>query len=227
MSDFTLIIAGLPGSGKGTQGHLLAEKLPANYLVTGDIIRQIRQENSPLGKAVKARYDQGLPQPDEVIVDIFKAKVKELLAQSQYKRLILDGFPRSLNQAQILDQFAQEINFPLPYFIYLAVQPQSVVERLSKRLFCQQCFASYQPKDQEYQSKICSRCGSKLWWRDQDQPAIVKIRIAKEKEILDQLINYYQQKHRLITVDGEPAIDQVHQQVSRSLQEKRIIEPGT
>ena len=223
MKDFTLIISALPGGGKGSQGQLLQQQLKANYVATGDIIREMRNASSPLGKEIKQRYDQGIPQPDEVIVEVFKNTLEKLIAQNNHKRFILDGFPRSLSQAKLLDQFATELNIPKAYYIYLNVKPESVVKRLAKRLFCSKCYTSYLPAHPEYQTKICSKCGGKLTHRDQDQPEIIKIRLKKEKQIIDQLIKYYQDNQRIIMVDGEPSIEEVNKTVKQALNEKGLI----
>lgn len=221
MKDFTIIISGLPGSGKGSQGKILQKRFTANYIVTGDIIRQIRQKKNKLSQEVNKRYNQGIPQPDYVIVDIFKSTVKKLLLRN--KKFIFDGFPRSLNQAKILDKFCLEIKISPPFFVYLRIKPQTVIKRLSQRFFCNQCGTSYLPSQIQNHGKICANCNAVITHRDQDSIGIVKKRISKEEAIIDKLLVFYKKLDRLIIIDGEPTIDQVTQSILKSLDEKGII----
>lgn len=223
MKNFTFIIAALPGGGKGSQGQILSKKLKANYFATGDIIRQIIKGDSQLSQEVKKRYDQGIPQPDSVIDELFKKTIIDFINLSGNKRFIFDGYPRSLSQAIKLDKLCKELDLAKPHFIYLKVKPQTALLRISRRLFCNKCGLSYLPGQTEYIKSLCSRCGQKIVIRDQDNPEIAKIRIDKEKIILDQLIDYYQKNNRLIEVDGEPNIEIIANNIINILTKQELI----
>lgn len=221
MNDFTIIVAGLPGSGKGSQGHILQKKFSANYIATGDIIRQIRQKKNKISQEVNKRYNQGIPQPDYIIVDIFKSAVKRLLKKN--KKFIFDGFPRSLSQAKILDKFCLEIKINLPVLVYMKIKPETVIKRLSQRFFCNQCGASYLPTQIQNHGKICTECQGIISRRDQDDIKIVKKRISQEKAVIDQLLIFYKKMNRLLIVDGEPVMEIVTDNIFKLLKNKGII----
>ena len=217
MEAFTLILYGFPGSGKGTQGKLIKEKFNVNYLASGDVVREIMQSNDELGKLVKDRYNKGIPQPDDVIVEIFKKKMELVLIDSKNKKFVIDGFPKSINQAIELDNLSKKLFLKSPFFIYLEVPENVVIDRISNRLFCTNCGISYLPTQDEYKKEICSRCGDKLSKRIDDEPETVKVRLQKEKIIISNLLKYYQKKERLITINGNQSIDYVHKDIVNKL----------
>lgn len=223
MKDFLFIIAALPGGGKGSQGQILSKKLSANYFATGDLIRQIISSDGQLSAEVKIRYDQGMPQPDDVIDEIFKQTIVKYLNESGNKKFIIDGYPRSLSQAKKLDILSDQLNLAKPYYIYLKVKSETALNRIAKRLFCNSCGLSYLPGQTEYIKTACSRCGKQISVRDQDKPEIAKIRISKEKVIIDDLVKYYQKNNRLLTVNGEPDISSINNNIISLLTDKGLI----
>ena len=218
MKAFTLILYGFPGSGKGTQGKLIVQQYKANYLGSGDAIREIMQSDSELAKQVKDRYNKGIPQPDDVIVEIFKEKISRLLQDSHNKKFVIDGFPKSINQAQELDTLAKKLSLSAPIFIYLDVPESVVLDRISNRLFCINCGISYLSSQDEYAKGICSKCGGKLSKRIDDEPETVKTRLQKEQIIISTLLEYYKKENRLISVNGNQDINSVYKEIIHKLQ---------
>lgn len=219
MKNFTLILYGFPASGKGTQGRILQHKLAANYFSSGDLIRKIKEENNRLGQEVKKRYDQGIPQPDRIITRVFIKKVQDIVEQSGPKRFIFDGYPKSINQANALEEICQKLSLELPYFFYIKISAKSALKRISSRLFCPKCNKSYLPKDKEYKSKSCS-CGGHLTIRDDDKPAVVKNRLKKEKIIITKLEKYYKSKQRFFSINGEASVNKVSQSILQLLKKR-------
>ncbi|EKD56266.1 MAG: hypothetical protein ACD_58C00241G0003 [uncultured bacterium] len=223
MKDFTLIIYALPGGGKGTQGKYLRDKYNANYLSSGDIIRKLKEESSPLGKEIKNRYNKGIPQPDKVIMEIFGNSIKKLVTDTANKKFVIDGFPKTANQAEFLDKLSAQLNMANPIFIYLDVDASSVIKRISSRLFCHECGASYLPLQNEFVEKKCFKCNGLLQIRDDDKPEVVKTRILEEKKRIKTLLEYYKKTNRLLIIDGKPAITKVNQLIIDSLRKNGII----
>lgn len=217
MKNFILVIYALPGGGKGTQGKILENKLGANYLCSGDVIRQILKENSPLGKKVKTRYDQGIPQPDEVILEIFTNYILNIAKATDNDRFVIDGFPKTIKQAEALEKISDRLGLPKPFFIFLDVDPKSAIKRISNRLFCQMCGSSYLPSHPEYLAKSCFKCQNTIAIRSDDKPSVVRKRVEDEMIRIQILLNFYKKQNRLISVDGNPSIETVSKSIFESL----------
>lgn len=199
-------IIGPPGSGKGTQGALIAEKYGLNYIVAGNIIRKLRTLDTPLGKRVKENYDKGVPQPDEIIIEAFREEFSKMDVQ---KGFLLDSFPLSIGQAHELEKILTEYNLPPNVVIYLDVSADSVIKRIGKRLICSKCGAVYLPSNPAYATGKCSKCGGDLMERADDKPEVVRTRIEQYKSRMVDLKNYYQERGRLIVINGEPGIEEI------------------
>lgn len=223
MNKLTLIIYALPGGGKGTQGKILKDKYDTNYLCSGDIIRMIKEENTTIGRQVKERYDKGIPQPDEVILEIFRLKMLELVRATGNKKFVIDGFPKTIHQADSLEEICDELEMSKPYFIYLDVPENEVIKRISNRRFCKNCGTSYLPSQIEYNKMNCSKCDKRLSVRDDDKAEILMRRIQEENKRIGKLTDYYQNKDRLITINGKPSVLKVADLIVQSLMQKGII----
>ena len=202
-----IIFLGAPGAGKGTQAELLSAKLHIPTISTGAMIRQALKEETPMGLSAKAYIEAGKLVPDEVVIGI----VKERLSQDDCKNgFILDGFPRTIAQAEALDAMGVSIDVVLN----LVVDDSVIVARMSGRRVCPGCGAtyhisSYPSKD----GKTCDKCGAALTVRKDDDPAVVQDRLTVYHKETEPLVQYYEQKGILKTAHGA---DQVEETTART-----------
>ena len=195
-----IIMLGAPGAGKGTQAKMLADKYGIPHISTGDIFRANIKNETELGKKAKEYMDQGLLVPDELTVNLVVDRIKQDDCNKGY---ILDGFPRTIPQAESLDKALEELNDKLDYAINVEVPDENIVKRMSGRRACVGCGATYHivhiPTKVE---GICDRCGKELILRDDDKPETVQKRLTVYHEQTQPLIDYYQGKGILKEVDG-------------------------
>lgn len=195
-----IIMLGAPGAGKGTQAKMIADKYGVPHVSTGDIFRANIKEGTELGKEAKTYMDKGLLVPDELTVKILLDRVAKDDCKNGY---VLDGFPRTIPQAEVLDKALAELGDAIDYAIDVDVPDENIVNRMSGRRACLACGATYHiehiPPKQE---GICDRCGKELVLRDDDKPETVKKRLGVYHEQTQPLIDFYTEKGILKTVDG-------------------------
>lgn len=196
-----IILLGAPGSGKGTMAQKLTTDLGIPQISTGDIFRKNLKEETPLGLQVKSIMASGALVPDEITIEIVKNRLAEADCANGY---ILDGFPRSLVQAEALDTF-QEIDFA----VNLDVDKETVVRRLSGRRFCPDCNGTYHVSSLENET-VCPNCGGKLIIRADDSEATVRERLRVYDTTTFPLLNYYEKQGKLLNVDGNGSIEEVY-----------------
>jgi len=207
-----LILFGPPGAGKGTQGQLLAEKHGLKKISTGDLLREAVREGTPLGLEAKRFMDAGELVPDSVILGL----VREYLGQDDGAGFLLDGFPRTIPQAEGLDRMLTELRQPINAVLVLDVDDESLVKRLSGRRSCPNCGAVYNVYfDPPKQEGVCDRCGGRLVQRVDDDPATVRRRLQVYRDQTAPLIEYYQRGAAtpVYTLDGDRPIDQVQAEI--------------
>ena len=202
-----IIMLGAPGAGKGTQATQIADKYGIPHISTGDIFRANLKQGTELGKKAKEYMDQGLLVPDELTCDL----VMDRIGQEDCKNgFVLDGFPRTIPQAEALDKALANINEKMDYAVDVDVPDENIVNRMSGRRACINCGATYHivsiPTKVE---GICDRCGEKVVLRDDDQPETVKKRLNVYHEQTQPLIDYYKKQDILRTVDGTQPMEQV------------------
>lgn len=202
-----IIMLGAPGAGKGTQAKQIADKYSIPHISTGDIFRANLKAGTDLGKKAKEYMDQGLLVPDELTCDL----VMDRIGQDDCKNgFVLDGFPRTIPQAEALDTALAKINEKMDYAIDVDVPDENIVNRMSGRRACLNCGATYHivsiPTKVE---GICDRCGNKVVLRDDDQPETVKKRLDVYHEQTQPLIDYYKKQNILKTVDGTQPMENV------------------
>lgn len=202
-----IIMLGAPGAGKGTQAKQIADKYSIPHISTGDIFRANLKAGTELGKKAKEYMDQGLLVPDELTCDL----VMDRIAQGDCKNgFVLDGFPRTIPQAEALDAALTKINQKMDYAIDVDVPDDNIINRMSGRRACLNCGATYHivsiPTKQE---GICDRCGNPVVLRDDDQPETVKKRLNVYHEQTQPLIDYYQKQGILKSVDGTQPMESV------------------
>ena len=183
-----LIIFGAPGSGKGTYASRLKEKLNVEVIATGDIFREMIKEDTPLGRKVKAYVEGGLLVPDDITFEVLKESLARI---PKGKGFILDGYPRTVEQAKTLDRIAN-----IDAIIHLTVPEWIIIERLSSRRICQNCGAIYnllflKPKN----NMVCDKCGGPLYQRSDDTPKVIKKRIEVYERQTHPLLEYYRAKN--------------------------------
>lgn len=202
-----IIMLGAPGAGKGTQAKMIADKYGVPHISTGDIFRANIKNGTELGMEAKKYMDQGLLVPDELTVRILLDRVAQDDCKNGY---VLDGFPRIIPQAEVLDSELTKLGDHIDYAINVDVPDENIVKRMSGRRACLTCGATYHiehvpPKKEG----ICDVCGSELVLRDDDKPEIVKNRLNVYHEQTQPLIDFYTEKGVLKTVDGTVPMEEV------------------
>ena len=204
-----LVFLGAPGAGNGTQATRVCEKYNIPHISTGDILRANIKAGTALGVEAKSYIDKGLLVPDEVVIGL----VKDRLAQSDCKKgFLLDGFPRTIEQAKSLDKFAK-----ISAAIDISVDGALVVERIAGRRMCK-CGESYHIS--WYDKDVCAKCGEKLYQRDDDKEETVKSRLEVYNAQTAPLIKYYRDKGVLRQVDGAQEMTKVFDDIVRILDDK-------
>ena len=195
-----IVMLGAPGAGKGTQAKMIAEQYGIPHVSTGDIFRMNVKNGTALGMEAKQYMDKGLLVPDELTVKILLDRVAQDDCKNGY---VLDGFPRTIPQAEVLDKALTDLNDKVDFAINVDVPDENIINRMSGRRACVSCGATYHieyaaPKKEG----ICDNCGEALVLRDDDKPETVKKRLSVYHEQTQPLIEYYTKKGILKTVDG-------------------------
>ncbi len=206
---------GLPGAGKGTQAEKINNKYNIPHISTGDMFRLAIKEGTDLGKKAKEYMDQGNLVPDEVTIGIVKERLSKPDCNNGF---LLDGFPRTIAQAEALQQLLTDLDRSIDYVLHVDVPEEKLVERLTGRRICPTCGTTYHvvynpPKEEG----ICDKDGSKLIQRDDDQPETVKKRLSVNIEQTQPLLDFYQDKGYLVKVNGDRDIDEVFQEIQSIL----------
>ena len=202
-----IVMLGAPGAGKGTQAKMISEKYGIPHISTGDIFRANIKENTELGQKAKEYMDKGLLVPDELVVDL----VVDRLAQDDAKKgYVLDGFPRTIPQAEALTAALSKIGEKLDYAIDVEVPDENSVKRMGGRRACLNCGATYHIvfNPTKVEGK-CDACGSDTVLRDDDKPETVQKRLSVYHEQTQPLIDYYKNQGILKSVDGTKPMDDV------------------
>jgi len=211
-----LILMGLPGAGKGTQAKEINKKYNIPHISTGDMFRLAIKEGTELGNKAKAYMDEGNLVPDEVTIGI----VRERLSKDDCSNgFLLDGFPRTIAQAEALQELLADMNESIDYVIHVDVPEEKLVERLTGRRICPTCGATYHVKYNP--PKIEGKCdndGSELIQRDDDKPETVKNRLAVNIEQTKPLLNFYEDKGYLVSVNGDQDINQVFEDIRTKIE---------
>lgn len=202
-----LVLLGPPGAGKGTQAASIVEKYNIPHISTGDIFRKNVKEGTPLGKKAKEYMDQGALVPDELVVAIVEDRLKEEDCKNGF---LLDGFPRTVTQAEQLDVVLEKMGIVIDKVINIDVDKDILINRAVGRRVCQACGATYHETFKPTkQAAICDLCGGTIYQRDDDKEATVSKRIQVYLNQTQPLIEYYTNKGNIITVNGDQEINTV------------------
>ncbi|SHK35709.1 adenylate kinase [Paramaledivibacter caminithermalis] len=210
-----LILLGPPGAGKGTQASKIIQKYDIPHISTGDIFRKNIKEGTELGKKAKEYMDKGLLVPDELVVAIVEDRLKEKDCNNGF---LLDGFPRTVNQAEALDKVLSNMNTALEKVINIEVDKEKLIERAVGRRICRDCGLAYHIKfnKPEIENK-CDSCGGDLYQRDDDKEETVSKRIEVYLNETAPLIDYYSDKGIIENINGQQHIDKVFEEIVLAL----------
>lgn len=205
-----LVFLGPPGAGKGTQAALLASRWGLKHLSSGDLLRRAVEQGSPLGREAQKYMDKGLLVPDEVVVGLI---LEQLQGQDG---AVLDGFPRTLEQARALDRALGKGG--VERALSLQVEPEELVRRISARWTCRNCQAPYNLLTNPPREKgKCDKCGGELYQRPDDTPAGIKKRLEVYLTQTAPVIEYYREKGTLLEVDGSRGVEEIGQEMEKAL----------
>lgn len=207
-----LILLGAPGAGKGTQAEFISEKCNIPTISTGNIIRAALKNGTEMGKVAKSYIDAGELVPDEVVIGIVKERLSESDCANGY---ILDGFPRTIPQAEALDQMGDTVDTVLS----IDVEDAEIVKRMSGRRVCEKCGASYHTEYKIPEKEgICNLCGGNLVIRKDDEPATVLNRLEVYHQQTEPLMAYYEAQGKLISVKGADTVEETTKAVFKALE---------
>lgn len=210
-----IVLLGAPGSGKGTQAGIIAQGLGAAHVASGDLFREAVKRGDELGKQAKSYMEKGLLVPDEITIGVLLERIS---APDCAKGFILDGFPRTLEQARALDRALGERGEAIEKAVYIKVSAEELVKRLGGRFICRNCQTTYHEITSP--PKVpgrCDRCGGELYQRPDDSPQTVRKRLEVYLAETAPLIEYYQEMGKLVEINGEQGIEQVGQELIAAL----------
>jgi adenylate kinase len=210
-----IVLLGPPGAGKGTQAVMLADKKGFLHLSTGDILRENVKNGTLIGKKAKAFMDKGELVPDDIVIEMMLDTIKNARSQEDF---ILDGFPRTVYQANNLDRELNKLKLPIDMVVYFKTSIKTVILRLTGRRLCSKCGASYHitnmpPKKQG----VCDKCGSELYQRKDDSEETIKKRLEVYDIKTKELIDYYKVQGILKEVSGDMEAPKVYSELSEIL----------
>ena len=217
MAGARVVLLGPPGAGKGTQAKLLQEKFDACQISTGDILRKAVAEQTPLGKQAAQYIDRGALVPDDVIVKLVAERLQEKDCESGF---ILDGFPRTIPQAESLDDILKQMGLSLNRVLSVQVPHAVIIERLAGRRSCKNCGAlSHVVFNPPKKADVCDDCGGDLYQRHDDEEETVANRLKVYEEQTAPLVEYYRRGNLLREIDGVGSIDEIRARVTRALED--------
>ncbi|GIQ71215.1 adenylate kinase [Xylanibacillus composti] len=210
-----LLFMGPPGAGKGTQAEYIVKEFGIPHISTGDAFRLAMSQGTALGVKAKEYVDQGLLVPDEITIGIVKERLQQEDAQQGF---LLDGFPRTISQAEALDEILNDMGKRIHHVINLSVDRKLLLDRLTGRRICKSCGATFHvlfnPTKQE---GVCDKCGGELYQRSDDTAEKVGTRLDEYMNKTAPLLEYYEKQGLLMQVNGEQEIDAVQQEISTRL----------
>lgn len=210
-----VVFLGAPGVGKGTQADRVASKFKSVKISTGDLLREAVRNQSPLGREAKSYMDQGKLVPDSVVIGLVRDKLRE---PSSANGFVLDGFPRTVPQAEELGDVLKSAKTPLDRVLNFQVSREDVIRRLSGRRSCPKCQATFHVDFAPSKTgDACDRCGEALVQRSDDRREAIETRLKVYEEQTAPLIQYYRNRHLLSELDGSGTVDAVFESLSRVL----------
>lgn len=213
-----IVLLGGPGVGKGTQAQRLSTQFSLEHISTGDMLRQAIKDGTKLGLEAKSYMEKGLLVPDDIIIGMIRDRL------AQIDKFILDGFPRTIPQAEALDKLTEELKIPLDAVVNIKASSDVIVQRLSGRRTCRDCQAVYHILYSPPQKDgICDKCGGQLYQRDDDKEETIRQRLSVYEKQTAPLLDYYAKSGKLIEVFGDPPIEEVYESIVQALRKANII----
>jgi len=213
-----IVLLGAPGSGKGTEASLLSERMSIPHISTGDILRQAIAEKTQLGEKAKSYVEGGGLVPDAVMIDLVGERLRK---DDCRKGFILDGFPRTLEQAETLQGILGELDYSLDFVLHLEVPVEVLVKRLAGRRVCRKCQALYHVKNMPPKKEgICDRCGEKLYQRPDDREEVVRGRLEIYESKAGELLGYYRERSLLYTICSGRGPQETFEEIRRVIEKK-------
>jgi len=210
-----LMLLGLSGAGKGTQAKKISQDYNLPHIATGDIFRILIEEGTPVGQRADKYIKQGKLVPDEDAIKIVKEEFSKINISSGF---VLDGFPRTLYQANVLTEMLNEMDTGLDMVIYIKVDPEELIDRIAGRRVCLNCGASYHIEyNTPKRDGICDLCGNELIQRNDDQEETIRYRIEVHARMINELIIYYQNKGILQTISGQ-SIEEIYNNIKMAIE---------
>jgi adenylate kinase len=213
-----IVLLGAPGAGKGTQAALLSQKLKLAHVASGDLFRQALAQGTELGKQAKVYMEQGKLVPNEITI---KMVLERIAAPDCRRGIILDGFPRNVEQAKVLDAAFQQQQKTIDKAVYIKVSEAELLKRLTGRWICRQCQAPYHEVSSPPKVKgKCDKCGGELYQRADDNTETIKKRLEVFFAETAPLIDYYSKNGKLLEIQGEGSLEEIAQRIISALQAK-------
>ena len=218
-----LVLLGPPGAGKGTQAHYLTERLSIPKISTGDMLRDAADDGTRVGLEGKQFYAKGRLVPDEMVLDLVKARLRDDDTHGGY---LLDWFPRTVFQAQSFDQWLDEHGQRLTAVVDIRVPDDEIVQRISSRRVCPPCHESYHLVSRPPRvAEVCDVCGHELCQREDDRPEVVRERLRIYHERTEPVLNYYCDQDLVVAIDGERPVPEVTQTIIAALETEHAAAP--
>ena len=214
-----LIFLGPPGAGKGTQSRELAREWGVPQVATGEMLREAVAAGTPLGREAKRIMDSGALVPDDVMIGLIAARLRQPDAAGGF---ILDGFPRTIAQAEALERLLKDLGHTLDAVLYFEVAEPELVRRLTGRRLCRQCQTAFHlVSAPPRRAGVCDRCGGELYQREDDSEATVRHRLQVYAQQTSPLLDYYRQRGQFAPINGEGAIGTIRDAIRRAATDAR------
>ena len=215
MSQFNLVLLGPPGAGKGTQAGRIVAEYGIPHISTGDILRAALKNQTPMGLEAKKYMDAGELVPDSVVIGIVKDRLQE---PDTAKGFLMDGFPRTIPQAEALDVALDALDRGITKVVVILVDEEDLVKRLTGRRICRSCQAPFHVMFNKPQTEgVCDKCGGELYQRDDDSEATVRNRLDVYRNQTEPLIDYYDKAGVVARIDGAQTPDAVYEDIRMAL----------
>ncbi len=209
-----IVMLGPPGAGKGTQARYIAQNHNISHISTGDMLRESVERETEYGSRAKRYIEKGKLVPDDVVNGI----VEERLPTGKNEGFLLDGYPRNLNQAEVLESILDKNAISLDGVLYIEIEDEKVIKRLTGRRVCQDCGENFHTVfNSPAENGICDKCGGDLKQREDDTPEVVKQRLEVYRENTEPLVEFYDKKSIIIDVSGNGTIQEVAERIEDKL----------
>jgi len=212
-----VILFGRSGSGKGTQAKLLQKEFSFDYSSSGNLLRERTKKNDFSGKKLKQVMEKGELAPTFLMAQVWSKKIREVKKKKDLRGLIIDGSPRALLEAKLMDDAFDWYEWSDVKIILLDISHQEAFDRLTSRRICQKCSRIISLAGDFKGMKVCDKCGGELITRSDDKPEAIKARLDYYKKDVEPVVKYYEKQKRLIRVDGEKSVEDVYQDIKRAL----------